>query len=131
MITNYKKNDNLFIQTGYGGARYIMSKNPNWQIAGTIFVCLLLVINISISAKLLMNMQQLPASLRQYDVLPCKSLPAQFVIQEPECSEKLLRLMNITNVHILPAENFDTVANDSIFGLQNKSVENIPLSEGE
>lgn len=123
-IENYKNAGPLIVQTEYGGDKCTMSKNPNWRVAGTICIFVLLVINIVMTAKLLMNMPESSQDSGQRDVLPCRALPAQFVIEEPDCTDKLLKLMNITNVHILPAEDFDPLVNETIFGFQNESAEN-------
>ena len=34
--------------------------------------------------------------------LPCAAIPTRYVMDEPECADKLLRAMNVTNVRILP-----------------------------
>ena len=100
-----------------------MSKNLNSQIAVTICILVLLVINMVMMAKLLMNIQQSPLYSEHHDALPCRALPARFVIEEPECADKLLRLMNITNIHILTAENFDPPVNNTLSHPQNQSAE--------
>lgn len=33
---------------------------------------------------------------------PCLTIPRQFLFAEPECVDKLLASMNMTNVHVLP-----------------------------
>jgi hypothetical protein len=32
--------------------------------------------------------------------LPCEAIPVRFVLEEPECADKLLQAMNVTNVRI-------------------------------
>jgi hypothetical protein len=100
-----------------------MSKNPNWQVAVTICILVLLVINIVMTAKLLMNIQKSQSGTGQGDMLPCRALPTQFVIEEPDCADRLLKLMNITNVHIMPIEALDPPVNESLSGWQNESAE--------
>jgi len=34
--------------------------------------------------------------------LPCAAIPTRFVLDDPECADKLLRAMNVTNVRVLP-----------------------------
>lgn len=101
-----------------------MNKNPNWRVAETICIFVLLVINTLVATEFLIKMQESLQDSGQRDALPCGALPAQFVIEEPDCADKLLRFMNITNVHIMPAEDFDPLVNETIFGLQNESAEN-------
>ena len=36
----------------------------------------------------------------QRDSLPYAAIPTRFVMEEPECADKLLRTMNVTNVRI-------------------------------
>ena len=100
-----------------------MSKNPNSQVAVTLCILILLVINMVMTTKLLMNIQKSPSDSGQGGTLPCRALPARFVIEEPECADKLLRLMNITNIHILTAENFDPPVNNTLSHPQNQSAE--------
>jgi hypothetical protein len=35
--------------------------------------------------------------------LPCEAIPTQYVLEEPECADKLLRAMNVTNVRVRSA----------------------------
>ena len=46
---------------------------------------------------------------------PCAAIPRRFVMDHPECADKLLRSMNVTNVRIQPvgqAKFFDTPGNE-------------------
>ena len=36
------------------------------------------------------------------DTLPCAALPTRFVLESPDCAQKLLDSMNVTNVRVLP-----------------------------
>jgi len=98
-----------------------MSKNLNWHAALTIFILMFLIINIAMTVKLLINICQSPQDSGQRDTPPCRALPSQFVIEEPDCANKLLRLMNITNVHILPVEDSDPLPNETLSGWQIES----------
>lgn len=33
--------------------------------------------------------------------LPCEAVPVRFILDEPECADKLLRAMNVTNVRVI------------------------------
>jgi hypothetical protein len=46
--------------------------------------------------------------------LPCGAVPTRFVIEEPECADRLLRSMNVTNVHILQESDFYQVLSNGI-----------------
>ena len=83
----------------------MMIRNPNWQIVLTICIIVLLANNVLMAISLV-DIKKLQQSSAQHDPLPCKAVPVQFVIEEPYCADKLLRSMNITNVHIVPAEDF-------------------------
>jgi hypothetical protein len=77
---NYKNAGPLIVQTEYGGDKCTMSKNPNWRVAGTICIFALLVINTLVATEFLINMQESSQDSGQRDALPCRALPAQFVI---------------------------------------------------
>lgn len=98
-----------------------MSKNLNWHAVLTIFILILLIISIVMTVKLLINICQSPQDSGQRDTPPCRALPAQFVIEEPDCADKLLRLMNIANVNILPAEDFEPLPNETPSGWRIES----------
>ena len=34
--------------------------------------------------------------------LPCPAIPTKLILEDPECADKLVRAMNVTNVRILP-----------------------------
>ena len=74
----------------------------NWQVIIILCVLCLLIINTFISAKVVLKLKELQASYPKREQLPCGAVPTRFVIEEPECDDKLLRSMNVTNVRILP-----------------------------
>ena len=37
------------------------------------------------------------------DTLPCPAIPTRFVLDDPECANKLLRAMNVTTVRVRAA----------------------------
>ena len=100
-----------------------MSQHPDRPTVITLFLFMLLVANIVVTTKLLLHMQKSPSDIGRGDRLPCKALPTRFVIEEPDCAARLLVLMNITNVHIRPAEAFDPPVNDILFQIQNQPAE--------
>jgi len=75
-------------------------------------VLVLLAVNIFITTRLFLNAKKSPLVLRAREPLPCRAVPTRFVMEEPECANKLLRSMNITNVRILPAATSNTVWGD-------------------
>ena len=34
--------------------------------------------------------------------LPCPAIPTRLILENPECADKLIRAMNVTNVRVLP-----------------------------
>ena len=80
-----------------------------------ILVCivLLLMINILFNYSGLEN--RLKSCQNPRESLPCQAVPIRFVIDEPECADKLLRSMNVTNVHVLPAEDLHSLLNSANF----------------
>ena len=84
-------------------------------------ILVLVTINLFATTKLLLNAREVPSPLHTREPLPCKAVPTRFVIEEPECANKLLRSMNVTNVHILPAAPYDYQLNRTISRLQTLS----------
>jgi hypothetical protein len=68
-----------------------------------IIVCIvvLVVANILLIAKLSLGLEQLKSCELKRESLPCQAIPIGFLMNEPECTDKLLRTMNVTNVQIL------------------------------
>ena len=91
-----------------------------------IIVCIvvLLLTNILLTVKLAQGLERLKSCQYQRESLPCQAVPTQFVIDEPECANKLLRSMNVTNVRILPANSLDALSHRTAVSLQNVSEEN-------
>ena len=58
-----------------------------WLVALIVLVLALVVVDIAVR-------------LRTND-RPCLAIPTRFILEEPECAEKLVRAANVTNVKIL------------------------------
>ena len=78
-----------------------MRKSLNWGVALGICILLLLIVNVLLTLKLCMDIQERQSSSQKRGPLPCGAIPTRFVIEEPECADKLLRSMNVTNVHVI------------------------------
>jgi len=70
-------------------------------------VCLvLIVLGLPLNTFLLIRVSTQIAELRESNDkrsdLPCAAIPTRFVLDDPECADKLLRAMNVTNVRVLP-----------------------------
>jgi len=66
----------------------------------TICIGIMFIANILLTAHIVSGLGKLKSSQRES--LPCQAVPIRFVIDEPECADKLLRSMNVSNVRILP-----------------------------
>ncbi len=67
-----------------------------------ILIVLGLLLNTLLLIRVSMQMAELRDSNDKRSDLPCAALPTRFVLEEPECADKLLRAMNVTNVRVLP-----------------------------
>lgn len=77
---------------------------PNWHTI--LIVCIfILLANNALMTLSLVKIQKTQQSSVLHEPLPCKAVPVQFVSEEPECADKLLKSMNISNVRIMPAED--------------------------
>jgi len=67
----------------------------------TVCIVILLVANILLTAKIVLGLERLKSYEYRRESLPCQAIPIRFVTNEPECADKLLRSMNVSNVHVL------------------------------
>ena len=68
-----------------------------------------LTVDLFMTTMLFLNTKKSPLAIRAPDPLPCGAVPTRFVMDEPECADKLLRSMNVTDVHILPLKTLQAV----------------------
>ena len=68
----------------------------------TICIGIMFIANILLTAHIVSGLGKLKSSQRES--LPCQAVPIGFLMNEPECTDKLLRTMDVSNVHILSAE---------------------------
>ncbi len=68
---------------------------------------LVLVITAAVNSALLLHLVTDRDDMRARNApkatLPCAALPVRLVHEDPQCADKLLQTMNVTNVHILAA----------------------------
>ena len=79
----------------------ITIKKETLQKILMVCIVVLLVINILLTAQ---GLKRLKSCKIHKESLPCQAVPIRFVMDEPECTDKLLRSMNVTNVRVLPSE---------------------------
>ena len=96
-------------------------RKMTWQMILVICVVGLLVTNVLVIAKLALGLERLKSCQHKRESLPCQAVPTRFVIEEPDCANKLLRSMNVTNVRILPADALGSLPNKTTFRSQNIS----------
>ncbi len=65
-----------------------------------VLITTLLVANLVVTGFLLKQSKAFSTGARRS--LPCEAVPVRFVLDEPECADKLLRAMNVTRVRVLP-----------------------------
>jgi hypothetical protein len=67
-------------------------------------VRLLILIALIVNAVMLMRIHHELAGLEYRSAsardLPCAALPTRFVLESPECAQKLLEAMNVTNLRV-------------------------------
>jgi hypothetical protein len=87
----------------------MMRKNRNWQL--TLLICSLAIVasDLVVTLKLASDIDTVQLSLQQRTrALPCQAIPTRFALAEPNCTNKLLRAMNVTNINILSLSTFDS-----------------------
>ena len=80
----------------------------------TLLILLLLLVLVGATANV-MVMLKLRSPQSCDAAPPCAAIPTRFVVEHPDCADKLLRSMNVTNVRIQPvgqAKFFDTPGNE-------------------
>ena len=73
-------------------------KKSRWVIGLLVLVLILLAVNISVTLKSL-NLRQSKA---------CPNMPIKFAVEYPDCANRLLEAMNITNVKVVPAGTIES-----------------------
>ena len=73
-------------------------KNGTLQKILMVCIFVILVTNILLTVQ---GLKRLKSCQNQKESLPCQAVPIRFVMDEPECTDKLLRSMNMSNVRVL------------------------------
>ena len=74
-------------------------------------VILLVLILFGVVADIMISLMAIP-SMPARSSLPCAAIPTRYVMEYPDCADKLLRVMNVTNVRIRSVETsnlFDAI----------------------
>jgi len=82
---------------------------------------ILLVVNIILTSLVLSRpVEQIKCPVKSKS-LPCEAMPIKFALDNPDCANKLLEAMNVTNVKILPKNSTNTVIEQVRAKLRNNS----------
>ena len=65
----------------------------------TLLIVLLLLVLVGATANVLVTLKS-RSSQSCSAALPCAAIPTRFVMEHPDCADKLLRSMNVTKVRI-------------------------------
>jgi hypothetical protein len=77
-------------------------------------IVVLVIVNLMVTIRLAVDTRASAARVWKQPSLPCGAIPTRFVMEEPECADKLLRSMNVTNVRVLPSKALDTVQTEPV-----------------
>ena len=69
----------------------------------TLVIVLLWIVLAAVAANMVMTLK-FRSELTSTPSLPCAAVPTRFVMEYPECADKLLRSMNVTKVQIRSIE---------------------------
>ncbi|MBU0718414.1 MAG: hypothetical protein KJ749_09215 [Planctomycetes bacterium] len=80
-----------------------LAQTWRWALA---VLLLLILIALAADWALLLRLNEDVARLiddrARKGALPCAALPTRFVLESPDCAQRLLDSMNVTNVRVLP-----------------------------
>lgn len=71
-------------------------------VALGLLLLLITALNLVLILRLSMALPEVCPPVSERRSLPCEAIPVKFVLENPECADKLLRAMNVSNVRILP-----------------------------
>lgn len=89
-------------------------KGLKWLMIMTACVLVLLTVDVFMTTTLFLNTKKSLPTVRAREPLPCGAVPTRFVMEEPECADKLLRSMNVTNVHVLSPNTLNAVQTEPV-----------------
>ena len=81
-------------------------------------VIALLLTNLIITVRMADEIEELRPAIQRRRSLPCESMPIKFALDNPDCANRLLEAMNVTNVKILPRGSLSDMNNYNITPLQ-------------
>lgn len=89
----------------------------NWQMILMVCIVGLSLANILVATKIALDLERLQSCQQKRGSLPCQAVPTRFVMEEPECANKLLKSMNVTNVHISTINTNGSIRDKNFMGM--------------
>lgn len=101
----------------------MMQRSRNWSLVLLICILAIVIPNGVITLKLAADMDKVQSAQPQRARgLPCEAIPIRFALDEPDCANKLLRAMNVTNVNFLPRQSTESMSkNETDSHSENRS----------
>ena len=79
----------------------------------TVWIMVLLgLILVGVVGNIVLTLREKPTTPTR-PALPCQAIPTRYILEYPDCADKLLQVMNVTNVKILPGKAAHGVSNAS------------------
>jgi hypothetical protein len=79
----------------------MMPKRQNLCMLLIVCLLVLVVVNLVVTIRFAADTRAWATRTLRQPALACAAIPMRFVMDEPECADKLFRAMNVTNVHVL------------------------------
>jgi len=92
-----------------------------WLVFGVIGLLVLAVANLWGIWSLSNRIEHLSGEIHARRTLPCQAIPVRFAMDNPECANKLLASMNVTNVRFWPQDNIPGMIDNHSYGGLPKS----------
>ena len=77
-------------------------KSMKLSLTVVLLIVILLIANLVVSVWIVYEIGKSCQYSAKTKSLPCESMPIKFALENPDCANKLLDVMNVTNVKILP-----------------------------
>ena len=102
---------------------YVKRKETVW------IMILLILILAGVFADVLLNLRHEPNTVAK-PTLACQAIPTRYILEYPDCVDKLLRVMNVSNVKIVSGRPQTSMKNESSIhtGDRNSSAKELCVS---
>ncbi len=79
----------------------------------SLVILLVVVVNVLYTIRLSAEVKAKIAEVQKDKSLPCAAIPTRYILEEPECADKLLQAMNVTNVRVVARGELETRVNET------------------